>query len=398
MPSFLASRLRTVAVCWIAVAVVAYAIDLWRQTHDHLTNGALRPFGDDFINYWSGAFLAWHGRAADVYNWNAFHAFEQSVAGAPIDFYHYSYPPVLLILTAPLAIIPYVPALFAWLITGWLGFYAGLRAVLPGKDGLLLALAGPAVFINAVGGQNGTWTAALLGGGLTLLDRRPVLAGMLFGLLIYKPQLGILLPVMLIVGWHVRAFVSAAVTAGFLIVVSLWLFGADLWLTYFQHASVLRHVILEDNSGVWHRMVAVFVFAQRLGASVPLAYGIQAAVALVVAVFVVVAGIRRTPSSARNILVVLGTCLATPYLQDYDLVVGAFVVVWLAQLYPSGRMTTAGVAAAALILTVPFVASLLAHITGLEFGPLFIAPAFVIAAAFALSPVSSHVSTDAPKL
>src|ERR1019366_1904754 len=72
------------------------------------SNGVGRPFGDDFINYWSGAFLALHGRAAEVYSFNGFHAFERGVAGAPIDFYHYSYPPVLLALTAPLAIIPYV--------------------------------------------------------------------------------------------------------------------------------------------------------------------------------------------------------------------------------------------------------------------------------------------------
>ena len=36
---------------------------------------------------------------------------------------------------------------------------------------------------------------------------------------------------------------------------------------------------------------------------------------------------RRAP--ARNAAVVIGALLATPYLQDYDLVVGAFVVAWL---------------------------------------------------------------------
>ena len=64
------------------------------------------------------------------------------MVGASLDAYHCSYPPVLL-LTTPLARMAHVPA--------------------------LLALAAPAVFINAVGGQNSTWTAALFGGGLSLL-------------------------------------------------------------------------------------------------------------------------------------------------------------------------------------------------------------------------------------
>jgi hypothetical protein len=96
-----------VARCYIAVALVAYLVDLLRQTRDGLTDGMGRPFGDDFINFWSGPFLAWHQRSAEIYNFSAFHAFEQSVVGASLMGYHYSYPPALLVLTAPLALIPY---------------------------------------------------------------------------------------------------------------------------------------------------------------------------------------------------------------------------------------------------------------------------------------------------
>jgi arabinofuranan 3-O-arabinosyltransferase len=377
------ARLRMLAVCWIAVAAVAYVADLLRQTHAGLTNGALRPFGDDFINYWSGAFLAWHGRAPEIYNWNAFHAFELGVVGASLDFYHYSYPPTLLVLTAPLAALPYVPGLVAWLLAGWFAFYGALRIARPGKSVLLLALATPAVFINAVGGQNGTWTAALLGGGLSLLNRRPIFAGILFGLLIYKPQLGLLLPVALLAGRHFRATIAAALTAALLVLASVLLFGADLWSAYFHNVTVLRQLILEDGTGVWHRMLSVFVFARRLGADVPTAYAAQAVVALAAVAVVALAWWRDIPAPAKNATLVLATCLATPYLQDYDLVVGAFVVVWLTELYPDSDMPKPAMIAAGLILLVPFVGSALAKLTGYEFGPLFIAPAFVIVAQIA---------------
>jgi hypothetical protein len=36
--------------------------------------------------------------------------FEQAVASASLDAYHYSYPPVLLLLTTPLALMAHVPA------------------------------------------------------------------------------------------------------------------------------------------------------------------------------------------------------------------------------------------------------------------------------------------------
>jgi arabinofuranan 3-O-arabinosyltransferase len=366
-----------VAICWIAVAGAVYVFDLLRQTRDGLTNGAGRPFGDDFINYRSAAFLAWHGRAAEIYDWSAFHAFEERIVGAALDFYHYSYPPVLPVLTAPLAVLGYVPALFVWLVAGWLCFFLALRSVRPDRGVLLLALATPAVFIGAVGGQNGTFTAAFLGGGLSLLDRRPIIAGVLLGLLIQKPQLGLILPVALVAGGHFRALSAAAVTAAALVLASILLFGSEIWTAYFHNAAILREAVLENGVGVWHRMVSVFVAARRLGVGVPAAYGVQAIVASVVAAAVALAWHRDVPPPAKNALLVVGTFLATPYLQDYDLVVGAFVALWLAELYPAG-MPRPALLAAGLILVAPLAASPLANLTGYEFGPLLFAPVFVI--------------------
>lgn len=376
----LQSGLRALAIGWMVFAGAAYVEDLWQQTRDGLTNGAMRPFGDDFINFWSAPYLGLHGHVAAVYAWDQFHAFQVGVLGAAINLYHYSYPPTLIVLMAPLALIPYVPALFVWLLSGWLAFYAALRAARPKPGTWWLALAAPAVFVNAVGGQNGTWTAALMGGGLSLLERRPVIAGVLFGLLTVKPQLGILLPIALLAGRHYRAFAAAGATAVLLLLASVLVFGEHLWPAYFHHATVLRHAILEDGSGVWHRMVSVFVFARRLGADVPAAYAVQAAVALVVAVVVAIAWYRDVPAAAKNALLVLGTCLATPYVQDYDLVVGAFVVVWLAELYPEAEQAKSVMVGAALILLAPLLSPVLARATGFDFGPLFIAPVFILTA------------------
>src|SRR4029078_5608500 len=91
-----------IARLWIGLAAIAWLIDLLHQTKEGLSNGLERPFGDDFVNYWSGAFLAFHGRVAEVYDFPAFQPFEQSAPAQTIQYYHYSYPPVLLLLTLPL--------------------------------------------------------------------------------------------------------------------------------------------------------------------------------------------------------------------------------------------------------------------------------------------------------
>lgn len=364
---------------FIAVAAAIYLFDLWQQTRDHLTNGALRPFGDDFINYWSGAYLAWHGRAGEIYDPAAFHAFQQSVAGAPIQGYHYSYPPVLLLLTAPLAFVPYVPGLALWLVSGWYAFYRALRMAMPGRGALLLALAAPAVFINAVGGQNGTWTAALFGFGLGLIERRPILAGGLLSLLIYKPQFGLLVPVALLAGRHGRAIIAATLSVLTLSAISVAWSGLDIWADYARNLAVLRQIVLEDGSGVWHRFVSVFVAARRLGAPVDVAYALQALTGVIALIAVALVWWRKeTPLAVKNAVLLAGTCLATPYLQDYDLVFGALIVAWLWQA-PVAADERALPVAAGLLLILPLLAAALAHMTGLALGPLFIVPIFVIA-------------------
>ncbi|MBV9747217.1 MAG: DUF2029 domain-containing protein [Acetobacteraceae bacterium] len=383
--------LRDAARVWVALASVYYALDLLRQFRDGFADATGRAFGEDFINYWSGAFLALHHRAFDIYNYPVYHAFQQTVVGPGVGPYHYSYSPVLPLLSAPFALVPYVPALGAWLAASWLAFLAALRAAAAGRGALLLGLAAPAVFINAWSGQNGAWSAALIGGGLVLLDRRPVAAGILFGLQIYKPQLGLLLPIALAAGGHWRALLAAAATAMTLLIASVAAFGIVTWGDYLRVLAILREIVLEDGASVWHRMVSVFVLARRLGADVPLAYLVQALVGAAAAGVVALGWFRNSSPAGRNAALVAGSFLATPYLQDYDLVAGAIVAAWLTGPEVPDRLRPAGRAAALMMLLAVF-AGFLAKLTGLQLGPLLFAPSFIVSSAMMLAPNASAVS------
>jgi hypothetical protein len=361
---------------WIALTAAFCAFDLYRKTAVGLTDGNGRPIGDDFVNYFSGAFLALHQRAAEIYHWPAYHAFQESLVGATVSpNYNYSYPPLALVLTLPFALIPYVPALGVWLAGGWYAFYRALRLATP--NALLLALATPAVFVNTYCGQNGVWTAAFLGGGLCLLERRPVIAGVLFGLQAYKPHLALMIPVALLAGRQWRAMIAAAVTVAALLLASIALAGLDGWRAFLDLTPVLRRVTLEDADAVWHRNVSVFMAASRLGLGLSAAYAVQIAAALIAAALVASAWFRVAPAPVRNAAVLLGALLATPYLQDYDLVLGAFIAVWLMR-SPAAKADAQ--IASALILLAPLLASPLAKLTGFAFGPLFVIPALIVTA------------------
>jgi len=366
---------RRIAHVWIALAGAFVLFDLWRKTGVGLTDGDGRPIGDDFVNYFSGAWLALHQRVSEIYDWPAYHAFQESLVGAPVSpNYNYSYPPIALVLTLPFALLPYLPALALWLAGGWYAFYRALRLATPNPA--LLALAAPAVFVNTYCGQNGVWTAAFLGGGLCLLPRRPVIAGVLFGLQVYKPHLALMVPVALIAGRQWRALLAAAATVAALALASLALAGIDGWRAFLDVMPLLRKVTLEDADAVWHRNVSVFMMVSRLGASLATAYTAQMLAALLAAALVGYAWFRQAPAPARNAAVLVGVLLATPYLQDYDLVLGVFIAVWLIEL--DGKTKPDTRLACAAIVLMPLLASPLAKLTGLAFGPLFVLPALAL--------------------
>ncbi len=133
---------------------------------------------------------------------------------------------------------------------------------------LLLALAYPAVLINVGHGQNGFLTAALLGGALLMLDRRPLMAGILFGLLVYKPQYGLMIPLVLAVSgrWRIR-FIAAAKPHWLLLTIATTLsFGVSAWHAFAVFSEFTRTVVLEQGNTGWYKIQSVFAWARMWGA------------------------------------------------------------------------------------------------------------------------------------
>jgi len=192
------------------------------------------------------------------------------------------------------------------------------------------------------------------------------------------------------------------VTPGALLGLSWLVFGPELWAHYLRNLTALRHVVLEGD--ISPRMVSVFIAARSLGASVETAYWAQGAFGVLACLAVAMVWFKQTPAALKNAVLLLGTCLAMPYLQDYDLVFGAMVVAWLwQQPVETERSERALQIACGLLLVLPLLAAALAHLTGIAFGPLFILPLFIVvlqmsfgARGAAITASSSRLSSAQP--
>jgi len=297
-----------------------------------------RPLGTDFSNVYAAGTYVLEGKAAAPFEPRAQYAREQAIFGKDTPFYGWHYPPFFLGAAALLALMPYGLALLVWQGATLALYLLAMRAIVsPSLVGegsrtkrILLALAFPAVFVNLGHGHNGFLTAALMGGALVVLNEKPILAGILFGLLAYKPQFGVLIPLALIAGGYWRTFAAAAITVALLALAVTVSFGTEVWTAFLASTHFTRTVVLEQGDTGWHKIQSVFSIVRMWGGGVPLAYAAQIVVTLFVAVALVWLWRSRAAFTLKAAALAIGTILATPYSLDYDLMLLAPAIAFLA--------------------------------------------------------------------
>jgi len=243
----------------------------------------------------------------------------------PLSFHPWLYPPSYLLLLVPFGLLPFATGCVVFLITTFACLLAAIwGAIEGGYRRWLFALSlisAPAVWFNVGTGQNAFLSSALLVGGLGLLQRRPRLAGVLLGLLAYKPQLWLLAPVALVAARQWRALAWAIGTAIALSLASLGVFGSTLWRAFFQAArdGASPRVVNEMLDRTFSQMITLFDAAYILGLPLGVASAVQAAGAALAMVVVWIA-FRRHPSSLpRTAVLASATFLVSPYTLNYEL-------------------------------------------------------------------------------
>jgi len=284
----------------------------------------------DFSSFWSAGRLALEGHPGQAYQEAPHHAVQIALYGDPHRPYlTFMYPPFFLLLCLPFAMMAFVPAVALWLVATGAAYASAIRAVLPQRGYLVLFLGYPAVLINAGYGQNGFLSAALLGWATSTLGRWPVLAGVSFGCLAYKPQLGVIVPLALAVAGRWRCFVAAAATVLALAAAVTVVFGPDIWLAFFAANGQMRFWLQSDDVNYLDTWITLFGTLRLHGASLPVAYAAQAVVTLVSAALLLATLRRRPGGLAEGAAITACVPFCSPFMLEYDLVILAVPMAWM---------------------------------------------------------------------
>lgn len=311
----------------------AYHISLWNIGDDGLTEASRRLPYWDFSNLWAGTRMALDGHVDALFDVDAYRAALRAMFSPNLPDQEWSYPPSIMLFGAPLALLPVLPAYLVWTFGTVILLHLAIRPLRLPAMLHVAALASPAVLINAMFGQNGALTAALLIGGLLAAPKRPVFAGVLFGLLTVKPHLGILIPFCLIASRNWRAFASAAITAVALAVGTGLAFGFEVWTSFMGETRALMTSIMEAPypQSYHSNALTVFIMARSFGASLDIAYAVQAVATLAAIATVTWLWLPSTAIDPRRRALLTATLavVATPYGYTYDTIPMCVALVYM---------------------------------------------------------------------
>ncbi len=378
---------KKIAIALSGILVLLYAIISYNYYSDGIysLDGMYQAdgthMGGDFVVFWTATALALRGQLESIFDVSTFHALQEQLIGGELPKYlPWGYPPHFLLMILPLGFLPFVAALFAWFVTT-LSLYCWASYLVLGRDRVWLAIIlAPSTFVNIQAGQNGFLTAALFVIGFTQLRSRPYFAGILFGLLTIKPQLGVLIPFALLAGRHWKAILGAACTTGILVAASMAAFGAQVWTTYFTTATAFHRNVFEYGQGIFLlKMPTVFTGIRILGFDAAVGYSVQVIMAASIAIVIVFAFRRRGNDQLNLSLIAFGTFLVTPFAFGYDMTLTSVAaLILLAQcvregVWPGER------AALALVWILP-IGLMVINAISLPLGPLLVLGCFVYVA------------------
>ena len=294
----------------------------------------------DYTALWAAGRVAASGAVAVLADPVSFTAYLRDTFGPGIPDQIWPYPPPILMLARPLAALPIVVGFVLYAALGITALLLALRcSTLSGLQKAAI-LFSPAVAANALTGQTGALISALLLGGLSLIERRPMWAGVLLGALIIKPQFAILMPIGLIAGRHWKVLASSCASGVMLALSSLILFGVIPWVEFFLgQKAVSAYVGAPWEAGPAQSLFTnAFMVARSLGANLHAAYAVQAVVT--VGCGYAVSRLWLAPNVSNNIRTVATlslTLLAAPWVHTYDMPALAVAVVMLLPAEPGWR-------------------------------------------------------------
>jgi len=310
--------------------------------HDGLIGPRYNALGADWVIFQAAARAFFTGDLGHIYNqaWitsatNSQFAYWLS---EPLPFPLFPYPPVFLLLVLPFAKLSAGISLLLSQLAQFAALAWAIRKLAPDKSYwffLVGSLLAPAAANNVLAGSNAVLVAALIVAGVALLQTKPLLAGALLGVVIFKPQFFVLLPLALLAARQGRALMGMTASAVGLTLLSAALFGPSLWLDWFNvylHPQAAAGVNGTDWGHSWDESVSTCLML--LGVPKTLATAAQGGAMLIAAAAVWRA--LAVGHAARLAVLLCAALLASPHVSNYDLILLAIAALWWVQALPQG--------------------------------------------------------------
>ena len=328
-----AGNRKTIYLCMVILGLCAfvmmiYGLKIWAdykgQTLDHLPK-----FGDFFALWSYGKIVASHP-GSDLYNTGTLHALQVALGMQESAHNPFPYPPTAILLFRPLALLPYQTDYVVWTL-GTLALF--VWAVVATCSRLAISIIGvivaPVTISCIASGQTGFLAAALLIAGLRLVGSRPILSGVLIGLLAYKPQMAMLVPIAFVAAGCWRAFAAACVTVSVLAAIPTVAYGFGIWTHWIAMLPAYSDAFDRDLVGM-RLKPTIMANLQIAGVALPIAKAVQGLAAVAVAVLVWRC-FRRNAGRLATAALLVGTVLATPHAFIYDFPIIAAAMALLVQ-------------------------------------------------------------------
>jgi arabinofuranan 3-O-arabinosyltransferase len=333
-----------VAFAYLARLVMMAAANSW------MVDASGHPLALDFLSFWSAGHLALAGHASAAYDWPAMHRLQHQLMGHdPVGYYGWAYPPLFFCVAIILALMPYAASFLVWIGVTLVLCAAAMARIARDRGAALIACAAPATLACAMVGQNGFLSAALIAGILLQLEARPLLAGLLLGLLTYKPHFGLLFPIALVFGGYWRVFFSALAATSVILLLS-WLITPDSLAAFVAHMGNMSATFLSDGSAGFYKQQSLYGLLRMLGVGDRAAFAAQGVLLLAMAVFVASLWRSRQPLALKSAGLCVAALLATPYLYFYDFPILAVAIAFLWRARPFSRSETVLLVASQLVM------------------------------------------------
>ncbi len=318
-------------ICFSAsVTLLFYYFDQSAFLRGETSRGQV--FGRDFAVFWTASRLALTGLVSDIFDTALFQRALGQYFGDNLAFNPFPYPPHAILLILPLGLLSYYWSFLIWVLIQLFLYLMIAAAGGPLRQRVSILLMAPTTLLTINFGQNGLLTAALFLGGMMLLERRPVLAGVCFALLTFKPQLGLLIPVALLAGRYWSAFLAAAVGTVILMAWSLWFGGTQTWYGYMSVGLPDQRAFMEQGTGMFMYMIpSVFMAIRLMDLGIAAGYAAQGLFALCAVAGVAWAFRTDADRALKTAALISGTFLVSPYIFNYDMPLLSVVVLCLAE-------------------------------------------------------------------